>query len=50
MTEFNGEDNHVHVLMENPPKVSVSSLMRSKKCIEPDVAPRLRAKVRRSVV
>ena len=29
--EFNGEDNHVHLLVEYPPKVSVSSLVRSMK-------------------
>lgn len=31
LTEFNGEDNHVHLLVEYPPKVSVSSLVRSMK-------------------
>jgi len=29
--EFNGEDNHVHLLVEYPPKVPVSSLVRSMK-------------------
>lgn len=29
--ETNGEENHVHVLVEYPPKVSVSSLVRSMK-------------------
>ena len=29
--ESNGEDNHVHLLVEYPPKVSVSSLVRSMK-------------------
>ncbi len=31
VVETNGEENHVHVLVEYPPKVSVSSLVRSMK-------------------
>ena len=31
VVEFNGEDNHVHLLVEYPPKVAVSSLVRSMK-------------------
>ena len=31
LVEFNGEDNHVHLLVEYPPKVAISSLVRSLK-------------------
>ena len=31
LTEFNGEGDHVHLLVEYPPKVAVSSLVRSLK-------------------
>jgi putative transposase len=31
VVEYNGEDNHVHLLVEYPPKVAVSSLVRSMK-------------------
>jgi putative transposase len=31
MAEFNGEDDHVHVLVEYPPKVAVSALVNSLK-------------------
>lgn len=31
VVECNGEDNHVHLLMEYPPKVAISSLVRSMK-------------------
>ena len=31
LKEFNGEDDHVHLLVEYPPKVSVSSLVNSLK-------------------
>ena len=31
LTQFNGEENHVHLLIEYPPKVSVSKLVNSLK-------------------
>ncbi|ABW11290.1 transposase IS200-family protein [Parafrankia sp. EAN1pec] len=31
LTEFNGEDDHVHLLVEYPPKVAVSALVNSLK-------------------
>jgi putative transposase len=31
LVEMNGEDNHVHLLIQYPPKVSVSSLVNSLK-------------------
>jgi putative transposase len=31
LLEFNGEDNHVHLLVSYPPKISVSSLVNSLK-------------------
>jgi putative transposase len=31
VVEYNGEDNHVHLPVEYPPKVAVSSLVRSMK-------------------
>lgn len=31
LVEFNGEDNHVHLLVEYPPKVAVSKLVNSLK-------------------
>jgi len=31
LTEFDGEDDHVHLLVNYPPKVSVSSLVNSLK-------------------
>jgi len=31
LVEFNGEDDHVHLLVNYPPKVSVSSLVNSLK-------------------
>lgn len=31
LVEMNGEDDHVHLLVEYPPKVAVSSLVRSMK-------------------
>lgn len=31
LVEMNGEDNHVHLLLKYPPKVSVSSLVNSLK-------------------
>ena len=31
LVEFDGEDNHVHMLMNYPPKVSVASLVNSLK-------------------
>ena len=30
-SEFNGEENHVHLLIEYPPKVTVSKLINSLK-------------------
>lgn len=46
LVEFNGEKDHVHLLVEYPPKVAVSSLVRSLKGVSsrmlrqerPDVA------------
>ena len=31
LAEFNGEDDHVHLLVEYPPKVAVSALVNSLK-------------------
>ncbi|MFX7776660.1 IS200/IS605 family transposase, partial [Acinetobacter baumannii] len=31
LLEFNGEDDHVHLLVSYPPKVSISSLVNSMK-------------------
>ncbi|MFV2085353.1 IS200/IS605 family transposase [Micromonospora sp. LOL_021] len=31
LVEFNGEDNHVHLLVDHPPKVAVSRLVNSLK-------------------
>lgn len=33
LVEMNGEDNHVHLLIEYPPKVSVSNLVNSLKWV-----------------
>lgn len=48
LIEFNGEDDHVHLLVEYPPKVAISSLVRSMKGVSsrmlrqerPDLASR----------
>jgi putative transposase len=40
LREFNGEDDHVHLLVEYPPKVAVSALVNSLKGVS---ARRLRA-------
>ncbi len=40
LREFNGEDDHVHLLVEYPPKVSVSTLVNSLKGVS---ARRLRS-------
>ena len=40
LREFNGEDDHVHLLVEYPPKVSVSALVNSLKGVS---ARRLRS-------
>lgn len=40
LREFNGEDDHVHLLVEYPPKVSISTLVNSLKGVS---ARRLRA-------
>jgi putative transposase len=40
LAEFNGEDDHVHLLVEYPPKVAVSALVNSLKGVS---ARRLRA-------
>ncbi|OHV38599.1 hypothetical protein BBK14_13950 [Parafrankia soli] len=40
MTEFNGEDDHVHLLVEYPPKTAVSTLVNSLKSVS---ARRLRS-------
>ncbi len=31
LIKFNGEDNHVHLLVEHPPKIAVSNLVNSLK-------------------
>ncbi len=33
LAEFDGEDDHVHLLVEYPPKVAVSVLVNSLKCV-----------------
>jgi putative transposase len=33
LVEFNGEDNHVHLLVNFPPKVAVTKLVNSLKCV-----------------
>jgi putative transposase len=33
MVEFNGERNHVHVLIEYPPKWSISQIVNAVKCV-----------------
>ena len=48
LAEMDGEDDHVHLLVEYPPKVSVSGLVNSLKCVSsrmlrkerPDIANR----------
>jgi putative transposase len=40
LAEFNGEDNHVHLLVTYPPKVAISALVNSLKGVS---ARRLRA-------
>ena len=34
LVEFDGEDDHVHLLVEYPPKVAVSSLLIRKRTIQ----------------
>jgi putative transposase len=36
LVEFDGEDDHVHLLVNYPPKVAVSKLEQSQGNIEPD--------------
>lgn len=33
LVEFNGETNHVHLLVNFPPKVALSKLVNSLKCV-----------------
>ena len=37
LREFNGERNHVHLLVSYPPKVSISSLSTALRRDEPDI-------------
>jgi putative transposase len=46
LREFNGEADHVHLLVGYPPKVAVSTLVNSLKGVS---APRLRAEFTRRV-
>ena len=39
LREFNGENNHVHLLVNFPPKVAVSRLVNSLKGVVPPAAP-----------
>ncbi|MFU8850875.1 IS200/IS605 family transposase [Micromonospora sp. SL1-18] len=41
LVEFNGEDNHVHLLMNFPPKVALSKLVNSLNGVLPLPTPRL---------
>ncbi|SDY16620.1 putative transposase [Saccharopolyspora shandongensis] len=36
LAEFNGEANHVHLLVNVPPKVAISRLVNSLKASRPD--------------
>ncbi|MGH3373567.1 MAG: IS200/IS605 family transposase [Actinoallomurus sp.] len=35
LVEFNGENNHVHLLINHPPKVAVARLVNSLKSVSP---------------
>lgn len=39
LTEFNGEEDHVHLLVHYPPKIALSALVNSLKYIEQQKHP-----------